>query len=317
MLCPACNPKIPTPRISVSGYGWESSSSGGLEGVTPKVPGLGGIGRAAIALLALLAATFANLTARAESPGAATVALQLKPADYTILDADGANVIGHTHYSMQHLDDGDLFRGENRYSTGEYDIEQDKIAPTAAGAAPQLLSFEHSFFNADGSPLRVGRADLRSGDAACILYDSGNPQSTSAHLDFPVDTYAGASLVIPIEYRLRLDTTSPINLHAFSCTPDPHLFALEADPSTGTRWPLYSHDLVAVDVRPVLGWWDILLRPFIPSFRAWFDPDDGFSYAGGEIQRYYRGPAVTLLRVVARQTPASSGASAPPPEKQN
>ena len=62
------------------------------------------------------------------------------------------------------------------------------------------------------------------------------------------------------------------------------------------RWEHYDGDAVEVEVRPKLGWWDILIAPFVPKIRAWFDPADGFSYLGGEIQRYYRGPEVELVR---------------------
>ncbi len=49
-------------------------------------------------------------------------------------------------------------------------------------------------------------------------------------------------------------------------------------------------------MRPKLGWWDILIAPFVPKVRAWFDPADGFNYLGGEFPTYYRGPRVELVR---------------------
>lgn len=222
--------------------------------------------------------------------------LSFAPADYTILTPGGSEVIGHARYAIEHEAGGYLLRGENRFLNGERDVDLDEIDFPSPGTVPVLLHFEHSFFNADGSPMLVARADLKSGETSCIRYRRGEAETLAATLDFPTDTYAGASLLIPIEYRLRDNPNSPIRLHAFSCVPGPRLLAVEVRPRAGARWAHHAGEVVAVYVRPKVGWWDLLLEPFIPKIRAWFDPADGFSYVGGELQRFYRGPWVELVR---------------------
>jgi hypothetical protein len=222
--------------------------------------------------------------------------------DFTIIGADGSTIIGHAQYSVTHSNDVYLLRGENRYDSGDYDIEVDKLAP-AAGEPPRLVSFEHSFFGSSGSPLLVGHADLKSGDAECIDYIHGRAQTTSTNLEFPPDTYAGASLLVPIEYHLRQDPHDPIDVHAFNCAPGPRILALRVRAKPNERWPLWKGDVVGVEVQPDLGFWSLLLAPFIPRLRARFDPSN-FDYLGGRIQRYYRGPWVTFVRSATRDNPS-------------
>lgn len=272
---------------------------------------LGGqAGFVALALLLVIASLGGAWTAVA-APAQGT--LDFDAADFKILNPTAKRVIGHAHYAVEHLGDADLVRGESRYLSGESDAEVDKLELASPGAVPNLVTFEHAFFNADGSPLLVAKADLKSGDASCIHYNRGQAETLTASLDFPPDTYAGASLLIPIEYRLRDNRDHPIRLHAYSCVPGPRLLAIEVRPKSGARWALFAGDVVGVDVRPMLGWWDVLLAPFIPRIRAWFDPADRFSYLGGQVQRFYRGPWVELSR--ERNNPTSEAQEALPSKR--
>src|SRR5208337_2494401 len=222
--------------------------------------------------------------------------LNFGAAEFRILDPRSGQVIGHARYTLEHAASGDLLHGENRYFDGSYDVEKDTIEAPSPGATPVLVGFEHLFFDPDGSPTFSERLNLKSGEASCIRYKHDVPETLAANLDFPPDTYPGASLLIPVEYGLRGDRSDTIRLHVFACVPGPRVLEVEAQPREGARSPSYGADVLAVDVRPTLGWWDLLIEPFLPKARAWFDPTDSFSYLGGKTERFYRGPWVELVR---------------------
>jgi hypothetical protein len=231
-------------------------------------------------------------------------------ADYTILSRDLTTVLGHTRYSVTPDGSTLVLRGDNRFLNGEYDHETDRLRVHAPGAVPALVSYEHAYFDRTGSPTRTTRADFTTGDAECLTYTPGGVVETVVdHFDFPPDTYAGASLLIRIEYALRADSSATLRIHAYSCVPGPRLITLEVTPRAGVRWDLYSREALAVDARPTLGWWDVVLVPFLPKLRAWFDPADRFSFLGGSTQRYYRGPWVELLREPNSRSGEARGAA--------
>jgi hypothetical protein len=266
-------------------------------------------GQAGSVAAALLLAVL-GFSGGAASAAGGRSALDFAPADYTILSPDGATILGHTHYSIEALGNIDVLRGENRYLDGEYDRETDRLELSAPDAPPILAAYEHDYFDRNGFPTLVTRADLKAGAAECVRYENGRPTSVTGTFDFPSDTFAGASLLIPIVYRLRADSSRPIYLHAFSCVPDPRVLRVEAKPGESAKWPLHQGEALAVDVRPSFGWWDLLLEPLLPKLQAWFDPADRFSYLGGTIQRYYRGPWVELVRETnGRPGEAANGSS--------
>ena len=53
-----------------------------------------------------------------------------------------------------------------------------------------------------------------------------------------------------------------------------------------------------MDIKPDLGWLGTVIAPFLPELRAWFDPSDNWTLAGGEFSRYYRGPRIMLVREI-------------------
>jgi len=53
-----------------------------------------------------------------------------------------------------------------------------------------------------------------------------------------------------------------------------------------------------VDIKPGLGWLDAVVAQFLPQLRAWFDPSDNWTLAGGEFARYFRGPRIMLVRKI-------------------
>jgi hypothetical protein len=224
--------------------------------------------------------------------------LNLNTANFAIYSHDGGAVIGRSHYSVEHVAGGAVILGNNSYADGEHDVERDTVEFPSAAQMPVLVRFEHSFFSAGGSPKLMGWADLKSGKASCMSYAAGRAKTLAATLDFSPDTYAGATLLIPLEYALRRRLHTPIRMQAFDCAPGPKVIALEATVNFKQHhWFYYSGDLVQVEVDLNHGWLNLLLQPLLPKRQLWFDPHHDWHYVGGLMQRYfYGGPQVLLVR---------------------
>jgi len=229
-------------------------------------------------------------------------------AEFNILSADGARVIGHTHYSVK--PDGpslELIYGESHYLSGDYDIERNHVERRGPGELPVLTAYEHVFFNADGSLARISKADFRSGASLCAVYDKNAPREYRATLNFPPDTYAGAALVIPLQHQLNESSKEPIELHDFNCVPEPKVLKVQANPARFAPWLHYSGNMLQVDITADFGWLNLVIAPFVPKIHAWFDPSLGWEFIGGEFTRFYKGPQIILARVPVL---ASAGSNA-------
>ena len=216
---------------------------------------------------------------------------------FTILSADGQEVIGSSEYRSEHLHDRTLLVGENRYKDGEHDVERDELAFNKGNTVPVMVNFEHTFFNSDGSHKLFVRADPRSGSASCVSYEGGQKRELSKKLDFPSDTYAGAAAIVAIQTAFR-DKREDMAFHAFDCAPEPALAAVVAERSGDHQhWASYPRPVAQVQLTAKFGWIGNLLGTLLPHRSAWFDPARGWQYVGGKIQRYLaRGPQVMLIR---------------------
>ncbi len=236
----------------------------------------------------------------ADGPARAAAAFDAAPQTFTILSADGQQVLGHANYQIQAAPGGAVLSGENRYLDGERDVERDVIKIAGSNGVPTLVSFERSFFNADGSPKFSSRADLGSGAAACISYQDGRARAINRRLEFAPDTYAGASAVVALEQALRHGMRA-MGFHFFDCAPGPTVVAVTTDqPAEGRSWRFYpSNRLAQVDVTAELGWLGSLVEGLVPHRAVWFDQSagGGWQYVGGTVQRYFAsGPQVMLVR---------------------
>lgn len=222
---------------------------------------------------------------------------KIEPVSFTILDPDSHEVIGHAEYKIEHLNSRIMVRGENHYNNGEHDIERDDLALSESDTLPTMQHFEHTFFNADGSPKLIARADPRTGDASCVSYEAGRKQELSKKLEFPSDTYAGAAAVVAMEKAFR-DGHEHLAFYAFDCAPEPALAPVIAERGEENEyWARYPKPLIRVQLTAKLGWFGNLLGGLLPHRNAWFDPADGWHYVGGRIQRYLaKGPQVILVR---------------------
>ena len=215
-----------------------------------------------------------------------------------MLNADGTEVIGHSHYELSRGGHNLLIgRGAARFKNGEYDIEYDTLK-ARQDHPPVMLTLDHKFYNADGSIQRASAADFRTGQASCMHHQNGVAQTDSAKLDFTQDSYGGAAVVLPLEQYLAQGAAEPIKLQALNCLPGPRLVAIKARVQKPSRWRHYPGQTVEVDIKPDLGWLDAVVSPFLPGLRAWFDPSDNWTLAGGEFSRYFRGPRIILVREI-------------------
>jgi hypothetical protein len=231
------------------------------------------------------------------------------PTDFLILAPDGARTLGYCSFRLIKSPGGAVLRGDSRYLNGETDYESVSLQLPADGL-PRPTAYEHFFYNADGSPMLAVRANFQSGQASCSDYRADSQYNETAAMDFPPDTWAGASIAIPIQRYLQLGDQSTHGLHFFTCTPRPKIFALDVTPdSVRTRWPYYKGDLVRVDVRPYFGAFDILIRAFVPHLQAWFDPITRWDFVGANMTRYYRGPEILMVKAPKDKTPQAQKGS--------
>jgi len=267
-----------------------------------------------IDLLSLCGAILLALTCSRAADAAE--ALNFPPSDFDILSADSGELIGHGHYTVVQTASTLILHGENRYLNGEYDTEEDKLA---VGQDHPLLSFKHDFFNADGSPSIVARLDTETGLAVCGKTEAGKLDLKTEQFTFPADTYAGASALIPIQnFISHGDRGEILKLHIFNCAPLPKLIAVDVKTHPRTQtWVEYPGDLERIDIKANFGFWTIVIQPFIPKLAAWFDPSQDMLLVGAQLQRYYKGAKIILVR--KREASISRGAPdqapSPPPSQ--
>jgi hypothetical protein len=216
---------------------------------------------------------------------------------FKILSADGEATIGYTRFTVLQNNSTEEIKGETRYLDGERDSEDEVLSIAAYTYALHLETYEHSFFNTDGTLYMVDKLDTKSGVASCANYASGKMKLRSSQLDVPADSFAGASGLMMLVGSLRHGSRE-IKFHAFACAPGPEIFSVKALlPDRSDHWSLYPGDLVRLDMRPDLGALNLLIAPFLPTMDAWFNPADNWSYVGGEFDRYFRGPHVLTVRI--------------------
>jgi hypothetical protein len=220
------------------------------------------------------------------------------PADFNIMDADGTQVIGHGHYEV--TPDGNGYEtafGEDRFNDGEYDIERDKLELHGDHQVPRMITFEHTFFNANGTLQRVNRADFQTGPSSCIQYENGQAVVHSTVLQFPPDTFAGAAIVILLKGYLLQGKKNGIVLHDFNCIPGPEILKVKANPQPPSQWTHFPGEVVRVDIKPDFGWLNFVAALFLPEIHAWFSPSDDWRFVGGKFTRFYKGPEIILALV--------------------
>ncbi|HVA76481.1 MAG TPA: hypothetical protein VNF27_01230 [Candidatus Binataceae bacterium] len=265
------------------------------------------------AMVALVLAGALTAFARQAAAAPEVKLLGFSSADFEILDPANLSVIGHAHYAVIKDGNGIALHGDDRYTNGQYDFERDRFE-TLPGVLPVLTSADHYFFLANGAPEFQSNFDVKSGLASCADFRTQPPQRQTAQLTPPADTWAGASVMIPIQDFLRRGGAGTLDTHVFNCAPSPKIFAVKVTISqVQAQSPLGRPDVVEVDVKPDFGWLNLLLAPFVPHLNAWFDPHRGWEFVGAALARFYKGTDIMLARVIA---PAQQmGAAQPAPRK--
>jgi len=224
-------------------------------------------------------------------------AFDFSELELKVLSPDGKQTIGFTRFTVSHEGSTEVVKGETRYLDGEHDNETEQLYVGSPDSTPRLDSYEHSFSNADGTLRMVDTLNPKSGVASCTSYAAGKMKVRKSQLEVPADSFAGASELMMVVGSLRR-RMQEIRFHAFACVPGPELFKVEASvPNRSQHWLFYPGGLVRLDKRPDLGALNLLLAPFMPTMDAWFNPNDSWSYVGGEFDRYFRGPHVLTVRV--------------------
>lgn len=223
-------------------------------------------------------------------------ALSFPATNFAIMNPDTGAIIGQSRYSVESIADGAILHGSSSFYDGQSDVETGKLLGVGDGL-PKLVEFDHTFYNADGTIQERSHADLRSGASTCSHTTGGSPSDASAVLQFPEDTWAGASVVIPIQHFLRASDKVLPSLHVFNCAPDPKVFAisLQTDPGTAV-WTPYGGQTLRVEVRPDFGWLNVIIASFVPKLHAWFDPANDWAFVGDESARYYKSTKVMLVK---------------------
>jgi hypothetical protein len=248
-------------------------------------------------------------------PARGAEALNFPPSDFDILNADNGGLIGNGHYTVVQALGTLVLHGENRYLNGEYDTEEDKLSAGSDGALPKLISFRHDFFNADGSPEIAARLDTETGEGVCGRAELGKLELKTERLKFPADTFAGASVLIPIQdFISARESGSILKLHVFNCAPTPKLIAVDVKREPGLQvWEHYPPgELEKIDIKPNFGFFTLVLKPFIPKLGAWFDPAQNSVLVGAQLQRYYKSTRIILVRKQEASISREVSAPAPP-----
>ncbi len=231
-------------------------------------------------------------------PAFSAKALIFPPTSFAILNPDTGVAIGRSRYRVESTGDSATLRGENGYFDGQTDVETAHLRLATSGELPRLLDFDHTFYKADGSILVRAHLDAKSGAATCTDNSGAQKSEQSEVLSIPADTWAGASIVIPIQDILRTGARGVSRpLHVFSCAPSPKILSISVQIDPGNAvWGAYGTEAIRVEVRPDFGWLNVIIGSFVPKLHAWFDPNDELAFVGDESARYYKGPRIMLVK---------------------
>lgn len=249
--------------------------------------------------MAVVIVLVTGLTARV----AGATSLGFSTADFTILSAADASVIGSIHFDVADGPPGtEVVTSTARYNDGQYDVERDDFDTSKRLGLPMMSAYAHGFFRPDHKPFLDSAVNFVTGAAKCTSYEGNRPVVVSKTMVFPPDSYAGAAMMLPLQKSLRAGADGPIVMYDFACMPDPRLVKVEAYAQTPAPWNHYPGELVRANIKPDFGWLDYLIAPFVPEMHAWFSPSDDFHFVGAEFSRFYKGPQVILTRRIPADT---------------
>lgn len=222
--------------------------------------------------------------------------ISLPDENFTIMNRNGTQTLGSSHYHTERTAGALILHGINRYNDGGYDVETDHLVTNPGDGPPLQTEFDHTFYTASGSVMMRGYANLETGAGVCIRHLGAQDQDLIEQMSFPNNTYAGAAILIAIQWFLRRGDIEKLHLHAFTCTPRPKIAAVTASIEANLPHSLqFDSRLMQVDVHPDFGYFTFLVKPFLPKIDAWFDPNEGWALGGAELARYYGGEQIMLV----------------------
>ncbi len=123
----------------------------------------------AVFSIAAIAAAWGNAIAfEANLSGAFDFgALELK-----VLSPDGKQTIGYTRFKASRDNSTEEVKGETRYLNGEHDNEIEQLYLGKPDSTPRLDTYEHWFYNADGTLHMIDTLNVESGIASCASYSA-------------------------------------------------------------------------------------------------------------------------------------------------
>jgi hypothetical protein len=262
------------------------------------VPDRIGVGKGMLANWTSALSALAVLLMVASARPVSAVALTFPPTTFTILNPDTGAAIGRSTYRVDSAGDRATLHGEYGYFDGQTDVEIAHLDLGAPGQPPRLVDFDHTFYDANRSIVRRHHLDVKSGAASCIDNSGGQKSEQDDVLSVPDNTWAGASVVIPVQEFLRAneqEMTLPLNV--FNCATSPKIFAVNVTKDSGIAiWAPYGGDALRVEVQPDFGWLNVIIAAFVPKLHAWFDPHDGWAFLGDQAARFYKGPPIILVK---------------------
>ena len=141
-----------------------------------------------------------------------------------VLSPDGKRTIGSTRFTVSREQSYELIKGETSYLDGEHDDETERLVVAGSDSTPTLDSYQHSFFNADGTLLMVDTLDAKSGLASCTRFTAASRKERKSKLEVPADSFAGTSDLMMVVASLRQGAHA-VRFHAFACVPGPAISA--------------------------------------------------------------------------------------------
>ena len=246
---------------------------------------------AIVVLLALCTCAGAHDAAAADLKS-----LLASPVDVTVYSAESKMIAGHGHYTIKQDGPKVTLIGNTHYLSGERDLELISLDYPPGSQLPTVRSADMTHLGSDGAPQLIEKADFHSGQASCRWSNDLYSQTYEDHLVFPADSYAGATAIVPLSYALHNGDLN-VHFHIFECAPEPKVFAIDSKfQENETHWSFYPGDLAKMELSPDLGLLNLLAKPFIPTVSVWFHPQEGWRYVGAVKERFYRGPAIILVR---------------------
>ena len=189
----------------------------------------------------LAAFSLISLTALSSNAAALTASSASQPdfsgLQFKILSSDGKQTIGSTRFTVLQNNSTEEIKGETRYLNGEHDREDVQLEVEDARSNLKLDTYEHSFFNADGS--RRARPTISSAPSTAITGQTISVTTGGPVQSFVLMRYDEATHAVDNDQRR-------IPLTITSSSANTYRLAIPSDPGVALPGP---YMLFAIDAK--------------------------------------------------------------------